>query len=105
FVISEGRRQLVRDVLVSGLETTRPSVADRALLLAPGDPLSPIRMADTQRRLYDLGIFAKVDMAIQNPDGQEQHKYVIYDMDEAKRYTFDGGLGAEIARIGGSATS
>ena len=105
FVITEGRRQFVRDVLVEGLEATRPALVAGNLLLAPGDPLSPLRMADTQRRLYDLGIFAQVDMAIQNPDGQEQHKYVIYDMDEAKRYAFDGGLGAEIARIGGSPTS
>ena len=46
-------------------------------------------MADTQRRLYDLGIFGQVDMAIQNPGRQEQRKYVIYDMDEAKKYSFD----------------
>jgi len=105
FVITEGRRQLVRDVIVEGLETTRPSLVARNLLLAAGDPLSPIRMADTQRRLYDLGIFAQVDMAIQDPDGQAQHKYVIYDMDEANRWRIDGGLGAEIARIGSSQTS
>ena len=105
FVITEGPRQFVRDVLVEGLEATRSALVARNLLLAPGDPLSPLRMADTQRRLYDLGIFAQVDMAIQNPEGQAQHKYVIYDMDEAKRYIFDGGLGAEIARIGGSPTS
>ena len=42
-------------------------------------------MADTQRRLYDLGIFATVDMAIQNPDGKTQRKYVVYDMEEAKK--------------------
>jgi outer membrane protein assembly factor BamA len=62
-------------------------------------------MADTQRRLYDLGIFAQVNMAIQNPEGQAQYKYVIYDIDEAHRYRIDTGLGAEIARIGGSETS
>ncbi len=33
-------------------------------------------MADTQRKLYDLGIFSQVDMAIQNPDGDEDRKYV-----------------------------
>jgi outer membrane protein insertion porin family len=104
FTINEGRRQLVRDVLVEGLRTTRPSLAARNLLLAAGDPLSPLRMADTQRRLYDLGIFAQVDMAIQNPDGATQRKYVIYDMEEAKKYTFDGGVGAEFARIGGCQT-
>lgn len=105
FVVTEGRQQFVRDVLVEGLETTRPSLVARNLLLAAGDPLSPIRMADTQRRLYDLGIFSQVDMAIQDPDGQAQRKYVIYDMDEANRWRIDTGLGAEIARIGASETS
>lgn len=105
FVINEGQSQFVRDVLVEGLSTTRPGLVGRNLLMAPGDPLSPIRMADTQRRLYNLGIFAKVDMAIQNPDGQAQRKYVIYDLEEAKKYSIAGGLGAEIARIGGGLTS
>jgi outer membrane protein insertion porin family len=105
FVIAEGSRQFVRDVLVEGLGATRPGLVARNLLLSAGDPLSPIRMADTQRRLYDLGIFATVDMAIQNPDGQAQRKYVVYDMEEAKKYSFDGGLGAEIGVIGGSQTS
>ncbi len=105
FVITEGQRQFVREVVVEGLEHTRTALVDRNLLLAEGDPLSPIRMAETQRRLYDLGIFSQVDMAIQDPDGQAPHKYVIYDIDEANRWRLDGGLGAEIARIGTSETS
>jgi len=105
FLVSEGRRQYVRDVIVEGLESTRPSVVARNLSLAAGDPLSPIQMADTQRRLYDLGIFSQVDMAIQDPDGEAAYKYVIYDMDEANQWRLDGGLGAEIARLGASETS
>ena len=83
FVIAEGRRQFVRDVIVEGLEATRPALVTKNLSLAAGDPLSPLRMADTQRRLYDLGIFSQADMAIQDPDGDAQYKYVIYDLDEA----------------------
>lgn len=104
FIITEGRRQFVRDLLVEGLQATRPGLVQRNLLLAGDDPLSPIRMAETQRRLYELGIFAKVDMAIQDPDGSAQYKYVIYDMEEANRWSLSGGLGAEIARIGGCQT-
>jgi outer membrane protein insertion porin family len=44
-------------------------------------------------------------MAIQNPEGENQRKYVVYDMEEAKRYSIAAGFGAEIARIGGSQTS
>ena len=74
---------------------------DTHLLLKPGDPLSPIKMTETQRELYDLGIFSKVDTAIQNPDGETQRKYVLYQMYEASRYSLTGGFGAEFARIGG----
>ena len=105
FVVTEGQRQFVQDVLVEGLDNTRRDLVSRNLLLAPSDPLSPIRMADTQRRLYDLGIFATVDMAIQNPEGNTQRKYVVYQIEEAKKYSFDVGIGAQIAQIGNSQTS
>ena len=58
-----------------------------------------------QRRLYNLGVFDKVDMAIQNPDGDEEDKYVDFHCVEGHLYALGIGLGAEIAKIGGSATS
>jgi len=105
FEIKEGEQKFVRQVLVSGLNTTKPELVNRNLNLNPGDPLSPTRMRDTQRRLYDLGVFAKVDTAVQNPDGETQHKYVLYDMEEARRFSIATGFGAEVARIGGPANS
>ena len=102
FIISEGSQQFVREVVVSGLSTTRPAIVNKQLGLNPGEPLSPTRMVETQRKLYDLGIFASVDMAVQNPDGEASRKYVLYEMEEASRYSITGGFGAEFARIGGS---
>ena len=52
-------------------------------------------MLSTQQRLYDLGIFSQVDTAVQNPDGQEQRKNVLVKVEEAKRYTFNYGVGFE----------
>ena len=60
-------------------------------------------MSETERRLYDLGVFSRVDMGIQNPDGETDQKYVIYDLEEARRYSVSVGVGAEFARIGGCA--
>lgn len=102
FAINEGEQQFVRQVVVTGLETTRRSLVDRELELGPGSPLSPAAMSDIQRRLYDLGIFSQVNMAIQNPDGDEQRKYVLYDVEEARRYSITAGFGVQFARIGGS---
>jgi outer membrane protein assembly complex protein YaeT len=100
--ITEGKQQFVRDVLVEGLHTTKQSLVDNQLHMQAGDPLSPIAIAETQRRLYDLGVFARVDAAVQNPDGDEDRKYVLYQAEEAHRYSITGGVGAELARVGGS---
>jgi outer membrane protein insertion porin family len=101
FVISEGQRRFVRQVLISGLVATRPSLVNKNILLNPGDPLSQPKMVETQRRLYDLGIFSEVDTAIQNPDGDTQNKYVLYQLDEAKKYSIGTGFGAQIGKLGG----
>jgi outer membrane protein assembly factor BamA len=52
-------------------------------------------MLESQRRLYDLGLFKQVDTAIQNPDGTESRKNVLVTTREADRYTFDYGVGFE----------
>ncbi len=101
FVIHEGQQQFVRDILIGGLERTKRSLVNSNLLLKAGDPLSPTAMRETQHRLYDLGVFARVDTAIQNPDGETRNKYVLYDMEEARKYSIAVGFGAEFARIGG----
>jgi outer membrane protein insertion porin family len=104
YVIHEGERRYVRKVLVSGLQTTDPGLVAARVDLEPGDPLSREDMTATQRRLYDLGIFARVDLALQNPQGDERDKYILLDVDEARKYTITAGLGAEIAKIGGCQT-
>ncbi len=102
FVIGEGKQQFVRQVVTTGLRTTKPGLVQQQIELQPGDPLSPVAMANTQKNLYDLGIFSQVDMAIQNPNGDEDRKYLIYDLEEARRYSVTTGFGLQFARIGGS---
>jgi outer membrane protein assembly complex protein YaeT len=102
FVIGEGEQQTVRDVAVTGYTTTRAKLVQKQIGLKAGDPLSPSAMAETQRRLYDLGIFSRVNMAVQDPDGDEGKRTLLYDLDEASRYSLTTGFGAEFARIGGS---
>ncbi len=105
YVLVEGTRNFVREVLISGLQTTHPQLVNRRIGINVGDPISQAQMLATQRRLYDLGIFAKVDIAPQNPDGEERNKYVLLQAEESRRYSVAAGFGAEIARIGGNQTS
>jgi outer membrane protein insertion porin family len=95
FTIREGERVFVDQVLVSGLNYTRPVVVQREVQVKSGEPLSQIDMLETQRKLYDLGIFSQVDTAVQNPEGTEREKNVLVVVQEAKRYTFNYGVGFE----------
>jgi len=105
FTIQTGARQFVRGVLVRGLETTDPALVASRISLKTGDPLSQSQIGESQQRLYDLGIFAKVQTATQNPEGKEESKYVMFSADEARKYSLNFGIGAELARIGGGTTS
>jgi outer membrane protein insertion porin family len=95
FTIQEGEQFFVDRVLVSGLVHTRPRIVQRKLKVTPGSPLSQEDMLGTQAALYDLGIFSQVDTAVQNPNGADPTKNVLVDIHEAKRYTFNYGLGLE----------
>lgn len=105
YFIAEGERRFVRDVLVSGMEVTSPGLLEPNVLIAKGDPLSWTEMGRMQRRLYDLGVFTRVDMAIQNPQGDTEQKFVLFDLEEGHRYTTAVGAGAEFGRIGGGGTT
>ena len=101
FVIHPGNRQFIRQVLISGLKQTDPAlVTNRIRNLEPGEPLSQASTIESQRRMYDLSVFARVDTALQNPDGDEAYKYVLYRFEEASKYFISGGVGAQIGRIG-----
>ena len=105
YTLTEGDRKYVRDVIITGIKHTNPKLVNNHIKLKADDPLALTAMGEAQRSLYDLGIFAKVDTAIQNPAGNVAHKYVLYDIEEANRYTVNIGLGAEVARIGGTTTN
>jgi len=95
YTIHEGERIFVSQVILAGLDHTRRFVVQREIELAPGDPLSQKAMLDTQRNLYGLLIFSQVNTAVQNPNGQDQQKNVLVEVQEAKRYTFNYGFGFE----------
>jgi len=96
YQIVEGEPVKVGQVLISGLEHTRKDVVQRALRITPGQPLSLTDMLESQRNLYDLGLFNEVKVAVQDPQGDIGEKNVLVDLDEAPRTTFYYGLGLEV---------
>jgi len=105
YTISPGERRYVRGVITSGVRHTRQKLIDKRVSLKPGDSLSPVEQTKIQQNLYDLGIFATVNTAIENPDGDTTHKYLLYDIQEANRYTFVTGFGLQLGQFGTPSTT
>lgn len=96
YTVHEGPQFFVDRMVVTGLKTTRPWIVGRESLLHEGEPIGAGNMLETQRKLYDLGIFNEVNLAVANPEGRATRKNVVLQVEEAKRYTFDYGFGLEV---------
>jgi outer membrane protein assembly complex protein YaeT len=100
YTVRPGMQQFVRDVLITGLSQTKMRLVEKRIVVHEGQPLSAIAQRNSQKFLYDMGIFARVDTAIENPEGGTSRKTVLYAIEEANRYTVSLGLGAQVGRFG-----
>jgi outer membrane protein assembly complex protein YaeT len=105
FAVTEGEVRYVRGVIVTGLKTTSPKLVSKGITLHPGEPLSATEQREMQRKFYDMGLFARVDTAIEDPAGETIYKYLLYNFEEANRYTLALGFGAQVARFGTPSSS
>ncbi|MBV8902584.1 MAG: BamA/TamA family outer membrane protein, partial [Acidobacteriia bacterium] len=105
YSVIPGKQRFIREVLITGVRRTSHRLIDPHVTLKAGEPLDWTAMGSMQRRLYNLGVFDKVDMAIQNPDGDTESKYVLYHITEGHEYYTAIGFGAELAKIGGNQSS
>ncbi|HXJ03831.1 MAG TPA: POTRA domain-containing protein [Candidatus Acidoferrum sp.] len=97
--ITEGPQTRVRRILLTGYNHTRPKVMQREIRVKPGAPLREGDVVDSQRRLYNLGIFNRVTIEPQNPNGSDPDKDIVVLVEEAKRYTMAYGGGFEVQRL------
>ena len=97
--ITEGPQTRVKRILIAGYKHTRPGIIRRQVSVQPDQPLRASEVVDTQRRLYNLGIFNRVTVAPQNPNGSDPKKDVEVLVEEAKRYTLAYGGGFEVQRL------
>lgn len=103
--ITEGPRIEVSRVLLTGYEYTRPGIISRQVEVHADGPLREGDVVDSERQLYNLGIFNRVQIAPQNPDGTDPAKNVVVDTREGNRYTIGYGGGFEVQRIAGGASN
>jgi outer membrane protein insertion porin family len=97
--IHEGPQTHSRRVMITGYDHTRPNVIRREVEVKEAEPLREGQVVDTQRRLYNLGIFNRVTISPQNPTGTDPNKDIVVLVEEAKRYTIAYGGGFEVQRL------
>ncbi|MGH9377450.1 MAG: POTRA domain-containing protein [Terriglobia bacterium] len=102
YEIHPGARQMIDRVVVLGNQHTRAGVINRQITLKPGDPLSQTQVYESQRKLYDLGLFNSVQISPLNPAGVEASKTVLVNVQEADRWTLGYGFGIDVQRLGGN---
>lgn len=102
YQLREGPQQFVKQVIVSGLYRTKPSLISKRIKIEPGEPISMVKINDIARQMSDLGIFANVSSAVQDADGTTIYKNILYDFDEAARYSLNVGLGLQFGTFGGT---
>ncbi len=105
YQVIEGRQVEVAKLLLTGYEFTRRGIIARQVTIKPGGPLREGEVSSTQRQLYNLGVFNRVQVAPQNPNGTDPEKAVVVDVQEGDRYTIGYGFGFELQDIGTSCGS
>ena len=97
--IQEGPQTRVRRILIGGYQHTRPGVIHREIHIHVKEPLREGDVVESQRRLYNLGVFNRVTIEPQNPIGTNPEKDIAVLVEEAKRYTVAYGGGFEVQRL------
>lgn len=100
YQVAPGNHEIIDHVVLLGNTHTRGGVVRRELMFKPRQPVNESALLESQRKLYDLGLFNQVQVAPQNPRTREKEKTVLVSMEEAPRWTVGYGGGIEVQRLG-----
>jgi outer membrane protein assembly factor BamA len=69
FTVKEGPRQVIQEITISGLQSVNEEVVRRTVRLKTGDGLRTDDWLDARRRLFESGLFRRVDIAVEPQQG------------------------------------
>jgi outer membrane protein assembly complex protein YaeT len=104
--IQENQRWVIAEIDIEGNRMTDENIVSRALKFDTGDPVDFRSNNEARKRLYDLGIFKRVDIAVSpleegrknpvkggtGPGNSEKDCKVVIDVSELKPYRLRYGL-------------
>jgi outer membrane protein insertion porin family len=95
-----GPQERIQRIFLLGNQHTRAGIIDRELLFQDGEPLSQSKLLESQRQLYDLGIFNQVQMATQAQPPSQTERTVLVGVEEGRRWALSYGGGLEVQKLG-----
>lgn len=75
--VRPGRRDIVDQIVIAGLENTQEAVVRREILFKEGEPLGLQALLETQRRLSGLGLFSAITIDETEPDVMGRRNVVV----------------------------
>ncbi|MEQ1642267.1 MAG: POTRA domain-containing protein [Pyrinomonadaceae bacterium] len=103
---NEGRKVVIKRILINGLEKTKESFVLKALTLRPGELLRSVDIYTSEQNLYSTDAFSRVGIKAQSAgdstDGQTRLTDVIIDLEEqpARLLTYGGGASTDVGLSG-----
>lgn len=98
-----GKISRIASIEIEGNNVTRSSLIEKRLQLKVGEILTDQKIAEAQRRLYDLGIFQQVRVQTEETNQPEEVDLLVhvvegkkYELQYGPRYNSDSGVGAEV---------
>lgn len=100
FRIVPGEQDRIQHIVILGNEHVRRGLVNRELKVHEGEPVSQSGVLDSQRRLYDLGIFNQVQITPQAEPASDTEKTLLVGVEESRRWILGYGGGFEVQRLG-----
>jgi outer membrane protein assembly complex protein YaeT len=100
FHVIPGAQEHIQHIVVLGNEHVRPGLVNRELLIHEGEPISQSEVLESQRRLYDLGIFSQVQITPQDQPASDTEKTLLVGLEESRRWVLGYGGGFEVQKLG-----
>jgi outer membrane protein assembly factor BamA len=100
FQVVPGAQDRIQRIVILGNEHTRRALVNRELVIHDGEPISQSAVLESQRRLYDLGIFNQVQITPQDQPASDTEKTLLVGLEESRRWVLGYGGGFEVQRLG-----
>lgn len=91
--VDEGKQYYLGEISVSGLETIRPILVTRELLISPGDSLNEKLLMQSMRNIYQMGLFKGVRFTYEGENTLQNTIDLMIEVTEAQYHIVDIGCG------------